>query len=87
MCMYDIKDMMNSDEVSMLFRSISGRAVCKTNEPTAYERIKDQLNVTFCGCADGSKRPLIVIGKPKRRGSSRKSFCLLRNLGANYLHP
>lgn len=81
---WDVQDIVNTEEVGVLYRCFSNRTVCRMNYLTAFKPIKERLTAVLTDFYDGRKAPLVVIGKYKRSKSFPRKFDPLKDLGIHY---
>ena len=79
-CTTSIYDLMNTDEIGVLYRSFPSRALRPGNATHSYKRVKDRLTAVLTIFADGTKAPLTIIGKSRRAKSFPRRFNVLREL-------
>lgn len=81
---WDIRDIANTDEVGVLYRSLPSRSINPRDMPTGHKRVKDRLTAVLTVYADGTKGPLVVIGPSARPVSFPRRFDPQRDLGIYY---
>ena len=79
-----IREIANTDEVGVLYRSFPSRAINPLDKSTSASLIKDRLTAVLTVYADGTKAPLVIIGKAKRPRSFPRLFDSVRDLGVFY---
>lgn len=77
-------DLANTDEVAVLHRSFPSRTVLVTDRASSYTRVKDRLTAVPTVFADGTKAPLVIIGKSKRPKSFPEHLDPTRDLRIYY---
>lgn len=81
---WDIRDICNTDEVGVLYRSFPSRSINPRDQSTGYKRVKDRLTAVLTVFADGTKGPLAIIGPSARPASFPRRFDAERDLGIFY---
>lgn len=75
-----IANVSNTDEVAVLYRSFSTRAIRNQEEPATYFRIKERLTAVLTELTDGRKAPVRVISKEKSPKSFTRHFDAVKDL-------
>lgn len=80
-CVWHPENIVNTEEVTVLFRSFPSRTICVVDQRTDYKPVENRLTAALSVIADGNKLPLVIIRKSRRHRSFPETFDATSDLG------